>query len=84
MQELGVGPGDPRVAPLVTQLHGLMREHMAAAEAARAAALPPAPECSLDLPADLADIVRDYLEICPVYSFKQATALAESEPDAGS
>jgi Domain of unknown function (DUF4132) len=93
MRELGVGPADPRVAPLVAQLQALMRERMAQATAGAGAimrqahignAVPiapsvPEPEFSFDLPAALADLLRDYLKTCPPRPFVQAPALAQSD-----
>ncbi len=93
IRELGVGPADPRVAPLVAQLQALMRERIAQAtagagvvmrqpsigEAVPVATGVPEPECSFDLPAALADLLRDYLKTCPPRPFVQVPALAQSD-----
>src|SRR5262249_15033836 len=82
MRELGVGPTDPRLAPLMVQLQALMRERIAEAVKGGGAMLQvsaPAQECSFDLPVELAGLVRGYLAVCPPRAFAQAPALAESE-----
>ena len=49
MRELGAGPNDPRMAPLLAQMQALMRQHVAAATLP--AAIVPEAEYTFDLPA---------------------------------
>ncbi len=91
MQELGVGPADPRVAPLVTELQALMRAHLAQSAggsnvvmlptsgAPATATGPSTQSCFHDLPLDLAVVLRAYLDTCPSQAFTQAPALSQSE-----
>jgi Domain of unknown function (DUF4132) len=91
MQELGVGPADPRVAPLVTQLQALMRAHLAQSAggsnvvmlptsgAPATATGPSTQSCFRDLSLDLAVLLRAYLDTCPPQAFTQAPALSQSE-----
>ena len=75
MRELRADPTDPRLAPLCA----------IAGAGASACAVRPAmrPTCrqqySFDLPAELDDLLRGYLETCPPQAFKQAPALTESD-----
>src|SRR5262245_38301913 len=78
MRELRTDPTDPRLAPMLAQLQALTRQHIGAATAVPAND-GPAVEYAFDLAAELADLLRGYLKVCPVQAFRQAPALAESE-----
>lgn len=78
MRELRTGPTDPRLAPMLTQLQALMRQHVATATPAVPAS-PPAEEYVFDLPVELADLLCAYLNTCPARAFAQAGALSGSD-----
>src|SRR5262245_41722141 len=95
MQELGAAPNDPRLAPLITQLQGLLRQHFANAGMNRFAVLPggaqaktaagedgPSSRFIAALPPRLQESARGYLRFVRSrggHMFQQAPGLSESE-----
>jgi hypothetical protein len=78
MRELRADPTDPRLAPLFAQYQALVRQHMATVRPAIATSVP-ATEYAFDLPAELDELLRDYLKSCPPQAFQQAPPLNESD-----
>src|SRR5262245_13612373 len=78
MRELRVGPHDPRLAPLLSQMQALIRQQAAAAATAWPAHMPET-DYAFDLPAELDTLLRAYLDTCPPQVFVQAPALSESD-----